>query len=235
MGICRRAAGSPRADVAGARRYRGRSAGASVDRGLLVRLLVIGASAMWIGRPGDPSLILRCCLLMPLPASASNSHRIQNAMMPTLVPGAIGRCPAPGGHRLLGGIVSLILVLGFLALIPKPAARCSVFVPLFGLDPVTIRRPIRASDRRLVIIFVLPMFLLTGLPRQTSGSRGAPRGLLELKQTLGGCLSRNRGDLFACQHDLYRRAGVVVRVAAFTPPALWLAHHPDRHFWIFLR
>ena len=36
-------------------------------------LLVIGASLMWIGKPGDPASSRRCCSPTPSPPSASNS------------------------------------------------------------------------------------------------------------------------------------------------------------------
>ena len=62
-----------------------------------------------------------------------------NAMMPTLVPpDQIGRLVR---HRLgatgyVGGILSLIMVLGFLAANPDTGRTLFGLVPLFGLDPV---------------------------------------------------------------------------------------------------
>jgi len=88
-----------------------------------------------------------------------------NAMMPSLVPpDKIGRLSGTGwATGYVGGILSLILVLGFLAANPETGRTLFGFVPLFGLDPVThqgdrITGPLTGI---WFIIFVLPMFLLT--------------------------------------------------------------------------
>ena len=86
-------------------------------------------------------------------------------MMPTLVPpDQIGRLSGTGwATGYVGGILSLILVLGFLAANPETGRTLFGFMPLFGLDPVThqgdrITGPLTGI---WFIIFVLPMFLLT--------------------------------------------------------------------------
>ncbi|PMZ18147.1 MFS transporter, partial [Pseudomonas sp. FW306-02-F08-AA] len=62
-----------------------------------------------------------------------------NAMMPTLVPPErIGRLSGTGwATGYIGGIVSLIIVLGFFAANPETGRTLLGFAPLFGLDPVT--------------------------------------------------------------------------------------------------
>jgi UMF1 family MFS transporter len=113
-----------------------------------------------------------------------------NAMMPTLVPpNQIGRLSGTGwATGYIGGILSLILVLGFLAASPETGRTLFGFTPLFGLDPVMhegdrISGPLTGI---WFIIFVLPMFLLTpDYPAKQSLRIALREGLTDLKQTLG--------------------------------------------------
>jgi UMF1 family MFS transporter len=110
-------------------------------------------------------------------------------MMPTLVPPhQIGRLSGTGwATGYVGGILSLVLVLGFLAASPETGRTLFGLVPLFGLDPVThqgdrISGPLTAM---WFVAFVLPMFLLTPDYPAKGALRAALRhGLTELKQTL---------------------------------------------------
>ena len=154
-------------------------------------LLVIGASAMWIGKPGDPSLIAPLLVAYAIASVGVEFATVfNNAMMPTLVPPErIGRLSGTGwATGYVGGIVSLILVLGFLAANPETGRTLFGLAPLFGLDPVThqgdrITGPLTGI---WFMIFVLPMFLLTpDYPAKRPVREALRAGLLELKQTLG--------------------------------------------------
>jgi UMF1 family MFS transporter len=109
--------------------------------------------------------------------------------MPTLVPpDRIGRLSGTGwATGYVGGILSLILVLGFLAASPETGRTLFGFTPLFGLDPVShqgdrITGPLTGI---WFIIFVLPMFLLTPDYPARRGLREALReGLTDLRRTL---------------------------------------------------
>ena len=110
-------------------------------------------------------------------------------MMPTLVPpDRIGRLSGTGwATGYVGGILSLILVLGFLAASPETGRTLFGFTPLFGLDPVThqgdrISGPLTGI---WFIVFVLPMFLLTpDYPAKRRMREAMREGLTELRQTL---------------------------------------------------
>ncbi|MBR1269479.1 MFS transporter [Bradyrhizobium sp. AUGA SZCCT0222] len=153
-------------------------------------LLVIGSSLMWFGKPGDPSIIPTLLLCYAI-ASVGVEFAIvfNNAMMPTLVPpDKIGRLSGTGwATGYVGGILSLILVLGFLAANPQTGRTLFGFMPLFGLDPVT-----HAGDRITgpltalwFMLFTLPMFLLTpDYPAKLPMRAALREGLSELKQTL---------------------------------------------------
>jgi UMF1 family MFS transporter len=113
-----------------------------------------------------------------------------NAMMPTLVPpDRIGRLSGTGwATGYIGGILSLILVLGFLAANPETGRTLFGLAPLFGLDPVShqgdrITGPLTGI---WFIIFVLPMFLFTpDYPAKRPIREALREGLSGLKRTLG--------------------------------------------------
>jgi MFS transporter, UMF1 family len=154
-------------------------------------LLVIGSFLMWFGRPGDVNAIPLLLLAYGI-ATVGVEFAIvfNNSMMPTLVPpGEIGRLSGTGwATGYVGGILSLILVLGFLAASPETGRTLFGFIPLFGLDPVThqgdrITGPLTGI---WFIIFALPLFLLTpDYPARQRWREALREGLTDLRQTLG--------------------------------------------------
>src|ERR1700736_2006770 len=154
-------------------------------------LLVIGASLMWFGRPGDSSVIPPLLLAYGIETiGVEFATMFNNAMMPTLVPpDQIGRLSGTGwATGYVGGILSLVLVLGFLAASPETGRTLFGFTPLFGLDPVTHQGDRIAGPLTGIwfIVFVLPMFLLTPDYPAKQKLRAALRGgLADLRKTLG--------------------------------------------------
>src|SRR5664279_4753005 len=153
-------------------------------------LLVIGSCLMWFGRPGDASVIPPLLLAYGIATIGVEFATVfNNAMMPTLVPpDQIGRLSGTGwATGYVGGILSLVLVLGFLAASPETGRTLFGFAPLFGLDPVThqgdrITGPLTGI---WFIIFVLPMFLWTpDYPAKRSAREAVRAGLTGLKRTL---------------------------------------------------
>jgi UMF1 family MFS transporter len=153
-------------------------------------LLVIGASLMWFGKPGDPGVIVPLLFAYGLATIGAEFATVfNNAMMPTLVPpDQIGRLSGTGwATGYVGGILSLILVLGFLAASPDTGRTLFGFTPLFGLDPVThqgdrISGPLTGI---WFIVFVLPMFLLTpDYPARRRIGDALREGMAGLRQTL---------------------------------------------------
>jgi len=154
-------------------------------------LLVLGSCLMWFGRPGDPSVIAPLLLCYAI-ASVGVEFSIvfNNAMMPTLVPPErIGRLSGTGwATGYIGGILSLVLVLGFLAASPETGRTLFGLTPLFGLDPVS-----HGGDRITgpltgiwFIIFVVPLFLFTpDYPARRPLREAVREGLAGLKRTLG--------------------------------------------------
>src|SRR5947209_12949057 len=172
-------------------------------------LLVIGSALLWFGRPGDPSVIPSLLLAFVIATiGVEFATLFNNAMMPTLVPpDRIGRLSGTGwATGYVGGILSLILVLGFLAASPSTGRTLFGFAPLFGLDPVShqgdrISGPLTAI---WFVIFVLPMFLLTpDYPAKRPVRAALRAGLTELKGTLAELPKQKSMALFLLANMIY--------------------------------
>jgi UMF1 family MFS transporter len=172
-------------------------------------LLVIGSSLMWFGRPGDASVILPLLIAYGIATIGVEFATVfNNAMMPTLVPpDRIGRLSGTGwATGYIGGILSLILVLGFLAASPVTGRTLFGLMPLFGLDPLThqgdrITGPLTGI---WFIVFVLPMFLLTpDYPVKRPVREALREGLTELRQTLSELPKRKSLAAFLLANMVY--------------------------------
>jgi UMF1 family MFS transporter len=154
-------------------------------------LLVVGSCLMWFGKPGDVSVIPPLLLAYGIATIGAEFATVfNNAMMPTLVPpDRIGRLSGTGwATGYVGGILSLILVLGFLAASPETGRTLFGFKPLFGLDPVTHQGDRVSGPLTGIwfIVFVLPMFLLTpDYPARQRWREALREGFSDLRQTLG--------------------------------------------------
>jgi UMF1 family MFS transporter len=154
-------------------------------------LLVVGSCLMWFGKPGDVSVIPPLLLAYGIATIGAEFATVfNNAMMPTLVPpDRIGRLSGTGwATGYVGGILSLILVLGFLAASPETGRTLFGFKPLFGLDPVTHQGDRVSGPLTGIwfIVFVLPMFLLTpDYPARQQWREALREGFSDLRQTLG--------------------------------------------------
>jgi MFS transporter, UMF1 family len=172
-------------------------------------LLVIGSCLMWFGKPGDISVIPPLLLAYAIATIGVEFATVfNNAMMPSLVPpDRIGRLSGTGwATGYVGGILSLILVLGFLAADPATGRTLFGLAPLFGLDPLThqgdrITGPLTGI---WFVIFVLPMFLLTpDYPARLRLSEALRAGLIELRQTLGELPQRKSMAAFLLANMIY--------------------------------
>ena len=172
-------------------------------------LLVVGSCLMWFGKPGDVAVIPPLLLAYGIATIGVEFATVfNNAMMPTLVPpDRIGRLSGTGwATGYIGGILSLILVLGFLAASPQTGRTLFGLTPLFGLDPVThqgdrITGPLTGL---WFVIFVLPMFLLTPDYPARLGLRDALReGMAELRETLRELPRRKSMAAFLLANMIY--------------------------------
>lgn len=173
-------------------------------------MLVAGASLMWFGAPGHPGRIAPVLTAYAIGLVGVEFALVfANAMMPTLVPPErMGRLSGTGwATGYLGGILSLVLVLGFLAANPQNGHTLFGLKPLFGLDPATHQGDRIAGPLSAVwfIVFALPMFLLTPDHPPRHGLRDALRtGLSELRETLRDLPKRRSLASFLLANMIYR-------------------------------
>src|SRR4051812_17112646 len=154
-------------------------------------VLFAACAALWFARPGAPHAVgLALAAFAVATVAAEVAAVFNNAMMPHLVPPErLGRLSGTGwAVGYVGGLVSLVLVLGFLAPSPETGKTYFGLKPLFGLDPAR-----REGDRVVgplaavwFLVFVLPLFLFTpDLARNRRPITDAVRaGLGRLKDTL---------------------------------------------------
>jgi UMF1 family MFS transporter len=152
-------------------------------------LLVIGSAALWLAVPGAEGAITIALLAFAIGTIGAEFATVfTNAMMPDLVDESrLGRLSGIGwATGYVGGLVSLVITLGFLAAQPETGTTFFGFTPLFGLDPSTYEGD-RASGPYSAIwyvIFVLPLFLFTpDIPRKSGLGRSIRLGLADLGAT----------------------------------------------------
>jgi UMF1 family MFS transporter len=148
-------------------------------------LMMIGASALWLATPGHPaSVALALVGFFIGTIGAEFATVFNNAMMPRLVPPSeLGRLSGTGwAVGYVGGLVSLVVVLGFLAAETATGRTLFGLSPLFGLDPVTGEgaRATGPFSALWFVVFALPMFLFT--PDSNHGGKAA--------ETIGTGLAR---------------------------------------------
>jgi MFS transporter, UMF1 family len=172
-------------------------------------MLAIGAALLWFGKPGDGAGILPLLLAYALATIGAEFATVfNNAMMPNLVPPEkIGRLSGTGwATGYVGGILSLIVVLGFLAASPQTGRTLLGLSPWFGLDPAShegdrISGPLTAL---WFVVFVTPMFLLTpDFPAKLAPSAAMREGLRELRETLRDLPRRRSLAAFLLANMIY--------------------------------
>ncbi len=172
-------------------------------------LLILGSSLLWLGRPGDQTMILPVLVAFALGAVGAQCATVfANAMMPTLVPPErLGRLSGTGwAVGYLGGLVSLLLTLGFLAASPQTGRTLIGAAPLFGLDPL-LHEGDRASGPLTAIwflVFALPLFWFAPDQKTKLPIRAAVRqGLATLVETLSHLPRHRDVTLFLLANMIY--------------------------------
>ncbi|MGE0502413.1 MAG: MFS transporter [Rhizobiaceae bacterium] len=150
---------------------------------------VIGCFMLWYAVPAMPDLTIVMVAIVLALVGMEFAAVFNNAMMPDLVPRSeLGRLSGSAwGLGYVGGIVTLVIVLGFLSAPPSTGRTLFGLEPLFGLDPV-MHEGDRASGPLTAIwyvVFALPMFLFTpDTLRRPSVGGAVKRGLDQLWRTL---------------------------------------------------
>jgi UMF1 family MFS transporter len=184
---------------------------------------LVGCLGFWLAVPemADPRVVLVAYFLAFL--GSEFGQIFTNAMLPDLGPRReIGRISGSGwALGYLGGLVSLIAVLAFLAPAPGSERTLLGLAPLFGLDPAA-GEPARATgplSALWYVVFALPLFLWTpDTPRRPLG--GAFRaGAADLVATVRRIRGHRSLFAFLAASMVYRDA----LVALFTFGGIYAA------------
>ncbi len=148
-------------------------------------LMMLGSSVLWLATPHHPAaVVLALAGFVIGTIGAEFATVFNNAMMPRLVPPSeLGRLSGTGwAVGYVGGLVSLVFVLGFLAGDAETGKTLLGLTPLFGLDPATGAgaRATGPLSALWFVVFALPMFLFT--PDSHHGGKAA--------ETIGTGLAR---------------------------------------------
>lgn len=150
---------------------------------------VAGMSALWIAAPGRVDLLWLVLAAFVVAAVTAEVNAVFiNAIMPKLVsPQRLGTLSGIGAAvGYAGGLASLFLMAGFIAVKPETGKT------LLGLDPILhLDIASRESDRLVgpfaaawFVLFALPFFLFTPDPRSANASATPVRdGLRNLGET----------------------------------------------------
>jgi UMF1 family MFS transporter len=172
---------------------------------------VIGCWMLWFAVPGMENIGWILFFVALAVFGMEFAAVFNNAMMPDLVPRSdLGRLSGSAwALGYLGGLATLILVLGLMSASPETGRTLLGLEPILGLDPV-MREGDRASGPLSAIwyvVFLLPMLFFTpDVKRRGSSSGAIRRGLAQLAATLRG-LPRERSYLsFLLSSMFYRDA-----------------------------
>jgi UMF1 family MFS transporter len=180
-------------------------------------VLFVACLALWFAAPGQPSAIAIALAAFAFGTVAVEVAAVfNNAMIPHLVPPErYGRLSGSGwAMGYCGGLVSLVIVLGFLAADPVSMKTVLGLDPLFGLDPST-----REGDRITgpfsalwFLVFVLPLFLFTpDVPRSgMSLGQAARKGLLQVRNTIADARRHASVGRFLLANMVYQDALVAL-------------------------
>ncbi|HET7715343.1 MAG TPA: MFS transporter [Bauldia sp.] len=153
-------------------------------------LLVLGSAALWFAGPQNPQAIPLALVAFGIATIGAEFAAVfNNSMMPDLVPASqIGRLSGAGwAVGYVGGLVSLLVVLGLLASVPGTGETYFGLPPLFGLDPSTFEgtRAVGPFTALWCVALIWPLFLFTpDAPHRMKLRLAVRKGLSELRQTL---------------------------------------------------
>jgi MFS transporter, UMF1 family len=153
-------------------------------------LLVAGLCGLWLAIPGATALASLVLLSFALATIGAELATVfNNAIMSSLVSGKrLGTLSGIGwATGYAGGLVSLVLVAGFIVADPNTGKT------LLGLRPITPLDTVTREGDRLVgpfsalwyLVFVLPLFLFTpDRPAKVQDARAVKQGLSDLARAI---------------------------------------------------
>ncbi|MCB8819063.1 MFS transporter [Microvirga rosea] len=180
-------------------------------------VLFASSFALWFAVPGASYAIPIALVGFGIGTVAVEVAAVfNNAMIPHLVPPErFGRLSGTGwAIGYLGGLVSLLIVLGFLAANGETGRTIIGAAPLFGLDPAT-----REGDRITgpfsalwFLVFILPLFFFTpDIARSSLSVKDAvAKGLAQVRTTIADARRHESVGRFLLANMVYQDALVAL-------------------------
>lgn len=172
-------------------------------------LLIGGAASLWFAAPGAENAVAIALVGFAIATIGAEFATVfTNAMMPDLVDESrLGRLSGTGwAVGYAGGLVSLVVVLGFLVANPESGRTLLGMAPVLGLDPVDFEGD-RASGPFTALwyaIFVLPLFLLVPDNTRLRNFTGAvTHGFVQLVSTLRALKQNANIARYLLAHMIY--------------------------------
>jgi len=172
-------------------------------------LLIAGAASLWFAVPGAEAAVTIALVGFAIATIGAEFATVfTNAMMSDLVDESrLGRLSGTGwAIGYAGGLLSLVLVLGFLVANPESGRTLLGIAPILGLDPATFDGD-RASGPFTALwyaVFVLPLFFLTPDNERRLRLRLASRvGIGKLRKTIFSLRRHSNVALYLLSHMIY--------------------------------
>ncbi len=171
---------------------------------------VAGTALLWLATPdgGAPVTLILFAFVLAL-IGIEFSTVFTNSMMPSLVPRSeLGKLSGSGwALGYIGGIIALVIVLGFMVASPSSGKTMLGSIPLFGLDPGQYQGE-RATGPLTAIwylVFIIPLFFFTpDIPRRAGQSKAVKTALNNLWATVRQLPARKSYFSFLITSMLYR-------------------------------
>ncbi len=172
--------------------------------------VIAGTALLWLATPDGsaPVTLILFAFVLAL-IGIEFSTVFTNSMMPSLVPRSeLGKLSGSGwALGYIGGIIALIMVLGFMVASPTSGKTMLGSLPLFGLDPVQYQGE-RATGPLTAIwylVFIIPLFLFTpDLPKLPGKSKAVRAALSKLWATVSKLPAHKSYFSFLITSMLYR-------------------------------
>lgn len=172
-------------------------------------LTAAGSALLWFAAPGAESLVpLVLAAFVVATVGAEAAIVFTNAMMPSIAgPERLGWVSGLGwAVGYVGGLFSLVIVLGFLAADPASGLTLLGSAPAFGLDPAQhegarVAGPLSAL---WLLVFAIPLFLFTpDRPRGMALADAVRTGLADLAATLRSVRAHRPAFRYLVAHMIY--------------------------------
>lgn len=171
--------------------------------------LIVGSILLWYGHPADPNAVFIVLAAFVIGTVGVEFATVfTNAMMPDLVPPErLGRLSGTGwAVGYMGGLLTLIIVLGLIAARPDSGLTLFGLEPILGLDPATHEGDRAAGPFTAIwyMIFVIPLFLFTPDGTKRANLGAAVRiGLGDLVDTVRDLRHYKNAFLYLIAHMTY--------------------------------